>query len=67
MASAVEAAIVEVVIAKFTLEVVIVKSVVEISADNAAEADATVIGRTIVPVRIGPGGIVVVRYGRDTA
>ena len=51
------------------VEVVIVKSAIEISANKAAEADATVIRPTIIPVRIVPGGIVVdrFRYGRDTA
>jgi len=66
-AAPVEAATVEGVIVKSAMEVVIVKSAIEISANKAAEADATVIGPTIVPVRIIPGGIVVIRYGCDTA
>jgi hypothetical protein len=65
--ASVESVIVEVVIVKSAMEVVIVKSAIEISANKAAEADATVIGPTMVPVRIIPGGIGVIRYGRDTA
>ncbi len=63
----VEVVIVEFVIVKSMMEVVIVKSAIEISANKAVEADATVIGPTIVPVWIVAGGIVVIRYGRDTA
>jgi hypothetical protein len=54
---------------KPVVEVVIVRSAIEISANNAAEADATVIGPPIAPVRIIPGGIIVVvvvaRCGHD--
>ena len=63
----VEFVIVEFVIVESAMEVVIVKSAIEISANKAAEADATGIWPTIVPVRIVPGAIVVIRYGRDTA
>jgi hypothetical protein len=63
----VKAASVNGVTAKSAVEVVIVKSSIEISANKAAEADASVIGPTIAPVRIISGGIVVVvRYGDDT-
>jgi hypothetical protein len=50
------------------VEIVIVKSATEPAINKAAEPNATVIGPTIVPVRMVPGGIivVVVRYGLDT-
>ena len=64
------AAVVEVVMVKSAVEVVIVKSAMETAVNKAAEANATVIGRTIVPVRIVPAGIavvvLVVRHRHDT-
>lgn len=48
------------------MEVVIVESAIKISADKAVDADAPVVGPPIVPVRMVPDGIVVVRYGHDT-
>ncbi len=48
------------------MEVAIVKSPMEISANEAVEANATVIGPIIVPVWVVPGGRLVIRYGHDT-
>ena len=53
-------------VVKSAVEVVIVESALEPVTSKAAEANATIIGPTITPVRIVLAGVVVVRYRHGT-